>query len=291
MDEAGGAAELLGGRKMRSSRLHIAAGRVTSSPSHGPFSELFNVAASRPAQIHHDVQPVSSATRAWRQSAVSARQAASRSLEQDPCPAPASSPRRRSRPSSSTAPSAPSGRSTPTRSSRPASICASAPRPGACARASCRARRARRAERIADLALHEIDLTPGRGAGDGLRLYRAADGEPGAAGRACVAATNPKSSTGRLDVFTRVITDHGRAFDQVEAGYDGPLYAEIGPRTFPVLVRAGSRLSQIRFRAGRRPRRRPRTARSAAPHAARLDAGSRHRRRRRRLGRPRRLRG
>ena len=47
-----------------------------------------------------------------------------------------------------------------------------------------------------------------------------------------------------------MITDHARAFDQVEAGYDGPLYAEIGPRTFPVLVRTGSRLSQIRFRNG-----------------------------------------
>ena len=64
------------------------------------------------------------------------------------------------------------------------------------------------------------------------------------------AAANPKSSTGRIDVFTRVITDRGEAFDQVEPGYDGPLYAEISPRTFPVLVRSGSRLSQIRFRRG-----------------------------------------
>ncbi|MBP0649813.1 2'-deoxycytidine 5'-triphosphate deaminase, partial [Mycobacterium tuberculosis] len=64
------------------------------------------------------------------------------------------------------------------------------------------------------------------------------------------ASTNPKSSTGRLDVFTRVIADHARAFDTVPAGYHGPLYLEISPRTFPVLVRAGSRLSQIRFRRG-----------------------------------------
>ncbi len=64
------------------------------------------------------------------------------------------------------------------------------------------------------------------------------------------ATANPKSSTGRIDVFTRVITDHGRAFDRVEAGYTGPLYAEISPKTFPVLVREGSRLSQIRFRNG-----------------------------------------
>src|SRR5262249_49472899 len=64
------------------------------------------------------------------------------------------------------------------------------------------------------------------------------------------AAANPKSSTGRLDVFTRVIADETSGFDRVEPGYHGPLYAEISPRTFPVLVREGSRLSQIRFRRG-----------------------------------------
>ena len=64
------------------------------------------------------------------------------------------------------------------------------------------------------------------------------------------AAANPKSSTGRLDVFTRVIADETRGFDRIRAGYHGPLYAEISPKTFPVLVREGSRLSQIRFRHG-----------------------------------------
>jgi dCTP deaminase len=64
------------------------------------------------------------------------------------------------------------------------------------------------------------------------------------------AAANPKSSTGRLDVFTRVITSNGPAFDQIPAGYHGPLYAEICPQTFPVLVRSGSLLAQIRFRQG-----------------------------------------
>jgi dCTP deaminase len=64
------------------------------------------------------------------------------------------------------------------------------------------------------------------------------------------AATNPKSSTGRLDVFTRVIADGVSAFDQIPAGYSGQLFAEICPQTFPVVVRKGSRLSQIRFRAG-----------------------------------------
>lgn len=65
------------------------------------------------------------------------------------------------------------------------------------------------------------------------------------------AFANPKSSTGRLDVFTRLITDRGTEFDRVERGYDGPLYAEIAPRTFSIVVRAGSRLSQLRLRRGR----------------------------------------
>jgi dCTP deaminase len=64
------------------------------------------------------------------------------------------------------------------------------------------------------------------------------------------ASTNPKSSTGRLDVFTRVIADGVAAFDTVPRGYRGPLYAEICPLTFPVVARKGSTLSQIRFRVG-----------------------------------------
>ena len=61
---------------------------------------------------------------------------------------------------------------------------------------------------------------------------------------------NPKSSTGRIDVFTRLITDFGSEFDKVPAGYKGHLYLEVSPRTFPILVRTGSRLSQLRFRRG-----------------------------------------
>ena len=61
------------------------------------------------------------------------------------------------------------------------------------------------------------------------------------------AKVNPKSTTGRLDVFTRLITDHGAEFEHVPNGYSGPLYAEIMPRTFPVIVRPGQSLSQIRF--------------------------------------------
>jgi dCTP deaminase len=61
------------------------------------------------------------------------------------------------------------------------------------------------------------------------------------------AVANPKSSTGRIDVFTRLITDRSEAFDWVEAGYQGELYAEIFPRTFSIKARTGSRLSQMRF--------------------------------------------
>lgn len=64
------------------------------------------------------------------------------------------------------------------------------------------------------------------------------------------AGGNPKSSTGRLDVFTRLITDYGVEFEKVPSGYNGPLYAEIAPLTFSVLVRKGSRLSQLRIRDG-----------------------------------------
>lgn len=64
------------------------------------------------------------------------------------------------------------------------------------------------------------------------------------------AVANAKSSTGRLDLFTRLITDEAREFDRVATGYAGPLYAEISPRSFSVLVRPGMRLNQIRFRRG-----------------------------------------
>jgi dCTP deaminase len=63
-----------------------------------------------------------------------------------------------------------------------------------------------------------------------------------------VGAANPKSSTGRLDIFTRLITDRGDRFDEVAAGYCGPLYAEVSPRSFSVRARMGSRLNQLRFR-------------------------------------------
>ncbi len=102
---------------------------------------------------------------------------------------------------------------------------------------------------VAGLSLHEIDLSDGAVLETGC-VYIAELQESLALPADLAASANPKSSTGRIDVFTRVITDRAAAFDQVEAGYDGPLYAEISPRTFPVLVRTGSRLSQIRFRRG-----------------------------------------
>jgi dCTP deaminase len=67
---------------------------------------------------------------------------------------------------------------------------------------------------------------------------------------AIAAAANPKSSTGRIDVFVRLVVDRGDAFDAAPAGYEGPLYAEISPRTFSIVVRRGSSLNQIRFKRG-----------------------------------------
>lgn len=105
-------------------------------------------------------------------------------------------------------------------------------------------------EKLAVFALHEIRLGNGAVLETGcvyvVPLQEALALPPGIS-----AAANPKSSTGRLDVFTRVITSTGPAFDQIPAGYSGPLYAEICPQTFPVLVRPGSLLAQIRFRRGR----------------------------------------
>jgi dCTP deaminase len=105
------------------------------------------------------------------------------------------------------------------------------------------------AERIDDLKLHEITLGDGAVLETGC-VYIVPLQESMALPADIAAAANPKSSTGRLDVFTRVIADQTRGFDRIEAGYHGPLYAEISPRTFPVLLREGSRLSQIRFRRG-----------------------------------------
>src|SRR5260370_30665428 len=105
------------------------------------------------------------------------------------------------------------------------------------------------AERIDELKLHEIDLADGAVLETNC-VYIVPLLESLALPAEIVAAANPKSSTGRLDVFTRVIADGTRRFDVIGAGSSGPLYAEISPKTFPVLLREGSRLSQVRFRTG-----------------------------------------
>jgi dCTP deaminase len=108
---------------------------------------------------------------------------------------------------------------------------------------------ARVAAKLADLQLHTIDLTKSAVLETGC-VYIVPLLESMALPKTLAAASNPKSSTGRLDVFTRVIADGVAAFDQVPGGYEGPLYAEICPQTFPIVVRQGSRLSQMRFRVG-----------------------------------------
>lgn len=105
------------------------------------------------------------------------------------------------------------------------------------------------AERLKAHALHEFDLERGAVLETGC-VYIVELAEHLALPDDVAGLANPKSSTGRLDIFTRVITDRARRFDQVCKGYAGPLYLEISPRSFPILMRAGSRLSQIRFRHG-----------------------------------------
>lgn len=107
-------------------------------------------------------------------------------------------------------------------------------------------------EKIEQFGMHEIDLTRGAVLERGC-VYIVRMMESLALGSRLSAAANPKSSTGRLDVFTRLIADNGTAFDRVERGYKGPLYLEIAPRTFSIEARRGSRLNQLRFRRGLSP--------------------------------------
>ncbi len=109
--------------------------------------------------------------------------------------------------------------------------------------------RLRVAAKLSDLKLHTIDLSKGAVLETGC-VYIVPLLESLSLPETIAASANPKSSTGRLDVFTRVIADGVGAFDQVPPGYKGPLYAEICPQTFPILVRTGSKLSQLRFRVG-----------------------------------------
>ncbi|WGH78968.1 2'-deoxycytidine 5'-triphosphate deaminase [Jannaschia ovalis] len=104
-------------------------------------------------------------------------------------------------------------------------------------------------DRLPEFEMHRIDLRAGavleKGAVYLVPLQEALALPPGLS-----AVANAKSSTGRLDLLTRTVTDGGSEFDRIPEGYAGPLYAEICPRSFSVLVRPGMRLNQIRFRAG-----------------------------------------
>jgi dCTP deaminase len=104
-------------------------------------------------------------------------------------------------------------------------------------------------EKLKTMEMHQIDLSNGAVLEKGCvyivplqESLRLTNGFSGTA--------NPKSSTGRLDVFTRLLTDYTSEFETVLSGYNGPLYAEISPRTFSILVRKDSTLNQLRFRKG-----------------------------------------
>jgi dCTP deaminase len=105
------------------------------------------------------------------------------------------------------------------------------------------------AERVDAFAMHEIDLSRGAALETGC-VYVVELMERLALPHDTSGVANAKSSTGRLDLFTRVLADRGTEFDRVEAGYEGPLYAEISPRTFSVLAQAGARLTQVRLKRG-----------------------------------------
>lgn len=102
------------------------------------------------------------------------------------------------------------------------------------------------------LSMHRIDLTDGAVLEKDC-VYIVPLLESLALKRRLTAVANPKSSTGRLDIFARLITDYGSEFDRVPEGYRGPLWVELSPRSFSVLVRSGSRLLQMRLKRGSPP--------------------------------------
>ena len=99
------------------------------------------------------------------------------------------------------------------------------------------------------LAMQEIDLTNGAVFERGC-VYLVELQESLALPADVCGGANPKSSTGRIDVFVRMVADHGAAFDEAPAGYCGPLYAEISPRSFSIVAREGSSLNQLRLKKG-----------------------------------------
>ncbi|HUN51485.1 MAG TPA: 2'-deoxycytidine 5'-triphosphate deaminase [Candidatus Sulfotelmatobacter sp.] len=105
------------------------------------------------------------------------------------------------------------------------------------------------ARKIEQLAMHSMDLGDGAVLEKGC-VYIVPLQEELDLPKAIGGTANPKSTTGRLDIFTRLITDGATEFEVVPAGYRGQLYLEISPRTFSILVRAGDRLNQLRLRRG-----------------------------------------
>ncbi|MEM9845420.1 MAG: 2'-deoxycytidine 5'-triphosphate deaminase, partial [Pseudomonadota bacterium] len=105
------------------------------------------------------------------------------------------------------------------------------------------------ADRLERLTMHSFPLTGGAVLEKGcvylVPLMERLSLPPG-----MTAAASAKSSIGRLDLMTRIITDKGKEFDRVPEGYDGPLYAEICPQSFSVLAQPGQLLNQIIFRQG-----------------------------------------
>ncbi len=102
---------------------------------------------------------------------------------------------------------------------------------------------------LPSLTMTELDLTQPqlfeRGAVYLVPLQESLNLPPQTEGTA-----SPKSSTGRLDIFVRLITDHATVYDTITPGYSGPLFLEISPLTFPIILRAGDRLNQLRLRQG-----------------------------------------
>ena len=105
------------------------------------------------------------------------------------------------------------------------------------------------AERLVEFGMHEVSLEDGAVLEKGC-VYLVPLMERLELAEGLSAVANAKSSTGRLDLLTRLVTDRGVEFDRVPEGYAGPLYAEICPKSFSVLVRPGMRLNQLRFRRG-----------------------------------------
>jgi dCTP deaminase len=105
-------------------------------------------------------------------------------------------------------------------------------------------------ERIQSLLLHTLDLREGAVLEKDC-VYIVPLQEYLALRYRTSGSANPKSSTGRLNVFARVITDNGIEFDSIRSNYSGPLYAELSPQSFSIRVRKGSRLVQLRVRRGR----------------------------------------